>query len=164
MRIESILKISIIFLAGFLFANLLSFYLVYGLENPFSGNFKIPGTETKSAPFDFIKENQIEVYSDRVVIFVQNASIGRYAATGSMIPTLDEHANGIRVKPKSADDIHIGDIITFKQGDYLIIHRVVQKGVDDNGIYFVTKGDNNSLEDGKVRFSDIQYITVGMLW
>ena len=36
---------------------------------------------------------------------------------------------------------------------------------DKQGIYFVTKGDNNYLKDSyKVRFEDIESITVGVIW
>ncbi len=161
MDIVKLLKVCIIFLIGFLSANLLSFYLVYGLEMPFLMNF---GVSYNDAPFDFIKQDQIQIYEDKIVINVEGASMSRYAPTGSMKPVLDEGANGIRVKPKSEDNIHVGDIITFKQGSHLIVHRVVDKGIDQEGIYFVTKGDNNSVVDGKIRFLDIEYITVAMIW
>jgi signal peptidase I len=120
--------------------------------------------ENIEAPFDFIKENQIKVYDDKIIIYVDDASIGRYAPTGSMKPVLDEGSNGIRIKPESEKDVHIGDIITFREDNYLIIHRVVDIGTDNEGTYFITKGDNNNVVDGKVRFEDIEYITIGMLW
>ena len=41
---------------------------------------------------------------------------------------------------------------------------VIEKGIDEDGIYFITKGDNNSITDGKIRFEDIEYITVGVIW
>jgi hypothetical protein len=46
----------------------------------------------------------------------------------------------------------------------LIIHRVVEKGVDFDGIYFIAKGDNNVVSDGKIRFEDIKYKTIGVIW
>ncbi len=161
-NIESILKIGIVFLFGFLSANLLSYCLVYGLENPFSNGFNFSGTD--KAPHDFIKENQIEILDDKVIIHLNDASISRYAATGSMKPTLDENSNGIRIIPTSEEEIEIGDIITFKQGNDLIVHRVIDKGTDNNGVYFITKGDNNTISDGKVRFKDIKYVTVVIIF
>jgi signal peptidase I len=81
-----------------------------------------------------------------------------------MEPLLDENSNGIRIIPKSEEDIHIGDIISFEKNKDLIIHRVIDKGVDNNGTYFITKGDNNNVSDGKIRFEDIRYITIGVIW
>jgi len=161
MDTRKILKICIIFLIGFFSANLINFYLVYGLENPFL-NFS--SNTSNNAPFDFVKENQIQVFDDKIVININGASISRYAATGSMKPVLDEGSNGIRIIPKSEGDIHIGDIITFEQSDKLIVHRVISKGLDGDGIYFITKGDNNEIIDGKVRFNQIRYITIGIIW
>ena len=155
------MKIGIVFLFGFLSANLMSYFLVYGLENPFSNGFS---NDSNHSPHDSIKESQIEILDDKVIIHIADATMSRYAATGSMKPTFDENANGIRIVPKSEDDIEIGDIISFKEGDSLIVHRVIEKGTDDNGVYFITKGDNNTLNDGKVRFKDIKYITIGILW
>ena len=162
MNITKILKICIIFLIGFLSANLLSFYLVYGVENPFSNGFNF--TPQNIAPKDIIKENQIEIYEDKVVINIRGASMSHYAPTGSMKPTFDENANGIRIVPTSEEDIQVGDIITYKSGEDLIVHRVIEIGKDTKGTYFIPKGDNNSINDGKIRFNDIKYLTVAMIW
>ena len=170
--LSNLLKISIIFLTGFLAANLFGFYYVYGSEIPFLKNFGFTNLSYNSAPFDFIKENQIEVYNDRIIIRIENASIGSYAPTGSMRPILDKDSNGIRIVPKSENDIHIGDIISFENSSLektsekseLIIHRVIEKGIDEDGVYFITKGDNNNINDGKIRFNQIKYLTIGMIW
>ena len=163
MNTSKILKISMIFLIGFLSANLFGLYLVYGFEIPASFDY-LGFSFDNSAPFDFIKEKDIQVYNDKIIINIDGASIGRYAPTGSMKPVLDSSANGIRIKPQSEEDIHIGDIITFRQDNYLIIHRVIDIGTDNEGIYFITKGDNNDIIDGKIRFKDIEYITIGVIW
>jgi signal peptidase I len=163
MDIVKVLKICIVFLIGFLVANILNYYIVYGLENPFNENFSI-NNNSNNAPHDFIKEDQIEIYPDKIIIYIENASLGRYAPTGSMKPLFDEYSNGIRIIPKNEDEIYIGDIITFKEKDYLVVHRVIEIGSDDNGIYFITKGDNNTINDGKIRFKDIKYKTIGILW
>ena len=162
MHLNNLLRASIIFLIGFLIANFINFYFVYGLENPLFKNFGF--SDSKEAPFDFIKEDQIEVYPDKVIIKIKNPSIGRYAPTGSMVPTFNENSNGIRIKPRSEKDIHVGDIITFRQDGSLIVHRVIDIGTDKDGTYFITRGDSNSLDDGKIRFKDIQYVMVGIIW
>jgi len=165
MNLYKALGIALIFLFGFVAANIIHFYVTSGIENPFNSvQFDITSINSKKAPYNFIEEKQIEVYEDRVIIYVKNASISSYADTGSMKPVLDENSNGIRIKPESENDIHVGDIITFQENDYLIVHRVVEKGVDKEGIYFITKGDNNSVSDGKVRFENIKYKTIGIIW
>jgi hypothetical protein len=50
-------------------------------------------------------------------------------------------------------------------GNYAFVHRVVGIENDENGIYFVTKGDNYYKEDPyKVRFSQVDGIIVGILY
>ncbi len=170
MNINKIIKISIIFLIGFLSANLIGLYFIYGFEIPLSlNNFSLNNlgfnfNDNNSAPFDFVDESQIKVYDDKIVINVDGASVSRYAPTGSMKPVLDAGSNGIRIKPSSENDIHVGDIITFEQRSYLIVHRVIEIGTDEKGIYFITKGDNSGIADGKIRFKDIKYITIGIIW
>jgi hypothetical protein len=162
MRMNKVIKISIIFLIGFLSANLVNLYFVSGFERPFS--FDYFGFSSLDAPFDWIDEGQIKIYSDKVVIDVADVSISRYADTGSMLPVFGAGANGLRIVPKNEEEIHIGDIISFREKNYLIVHRVVDKGVDSQGVYFITKGDNNDVSDGKVRFDDIKYKTIGVIW
>ena len=160
MKPLNILLITLIFLLGFLSATIFN-YNFNVLENPFSIN---NGLNNGKAPSDFVKEEQIKIYDDRIIIYINDASLSRYASTGSMKPLLDEGANGIRIKPDSEDDIHVGDIITFEQSEELIVHRVIEKGNDEQGAYFVTKGDNNNVTDGKIRFEEVRYVTIAMIW
>jgi signal peptidase I len=149
----------LIFALGFLSCMLLVFGF-FTSEKPFgivfSGNI--------SAPSDIVKDDKIKVYPDRVVIYLENPSLSSYAPTGSMIPVFDSGANGIRIKPKSEKEINLGDIISFKSSQGLIVHRVIEKGEDELGVYFVTKGDNSPVSDGKIRFSDIEYLTIGVIY
>ena len=157
--IDSVIKFCFVFLLGFLSANI-GLYFFYGYEMPFS----IGTNGSKEAPSDFIGENQIQVFSDKIVIYVDDASISRYAPTGSMKPILDENSNGIRIKPDSEDEINVGDIITFKKEGYLVVHRVVEKGIDESGVYFIVRGDNPQSNAEKIRFSDIEYKTIGLIY
>ena len=50
-----------------------------------------------------------------------------------------------------------GDLLSYIKGQ-------IEKGVDKEGVYFVMKGDNNDFSDGKVRFSEIRYVTIGLLY
>lgn len=64
-------------------------------------------------------------------------------ATGSMQPTLD--VNDIIII-KITDDIKVGDIITFKQDNDFITHRVISNNKDT----FITKGDYNNTSDNPI--------------
>jgi hypothetical protein len=165
MDIKNFLVLGLIFLLGFLSASLINYNFLYGTETPLLKDFGVTTITTNQVPADFVHEDQIEIYPDKVVINVKNASISRYAATGSMKPVLDENSNGIRIVPSTENDIHVGDIISYQNGENLIIHRVVERGKDSNGTYFILKGDNNPVDDGgKVRFKDIKYKTIAMIW
>lgn len=161
--IKTFLKVILvfsIFSLGFFSAISFNAYQSDSLEHPLS---YFSGSEAK-APSNSIQENQILVYKDKVVIEVPGASLSAYASTGSMLPLFDKGANGIRIAPQSPDEINVGDIITFERDSNLIVHRVVEKGQDDEGIYFVTKGDNNLYTDGKVYFQDVRYKTIAILY
>ncbi len=155
----------LIFLLGFFSCAFLFYTVSYSsAEIPFTSSLAVLPNYSTISPSDFIGEDNILVYDDRIVLLIEGVSISNYAPTGSMRPLLDEGANGIRITPNSEDEIKIGDIISYRKDGLLIIHRVIRKGFDDEGVYFVTKGDNNPFEDGKVRFEDIRYKTIGVLW
>lgn len=69
--------------------------------------------------------------------------------TNSMVPTL--HANDIVIVKKcKEEDIHVGDIITFREGNTTVTHRVIQMITMGEQIKYKTKGDNNNLEDDRL--------------
>lgn len=126
-----------------------------------------PISKEIASPSDWIKENQIEVYSDRIIIDLKDAEWASFTNTNSMDPVIDEHANAIQIIPKSEADINVGDIISYESeyAEGTIIHRVIYKGKDELGTYFVMKGDNNPASDpGKVRFSQIRRVTVAIIY
>ena len=81
-----------------------------------------------------------------------------------MVPIFDTGANGVGIKPKSEDELNVGDIITFRQDGNLIVHRIVEKGIDEEGWFFITRGDNNNINDGKIRFSQIDSVLVALFY
>lgn len=155
-------KETLIFLLGFLACALLLYFFVYFEENlPFSKGI-VSAEESKLS--DFVSENDILVYDNYIILKISGATISSYAPTGSMSPLLNSKANGIRIIPENPELINLGTIVSFEQDDKLIVHRVVEKGEDDEGTYYIVKGDNNSTTDGKIRFEDIKYVTIGVLW
>lgn len=145
-----------------------------GLEQPIFSN-KAP---EKTSPSDTIKEENIRVYKNRVeikledqtenewlmVLNLKNVSWSRFTDTNSMDPVLDKEANAIRIKVP-CEEIEVGDIISYKYEEGIIIHRIVHKEKDEKGTYFVTKGDNNPVSDpGKVRCEQVLGKVVAILY
>lgn len=129
--------------------------------NPFST------VEAKESPKDRIPEKAIEVYKDRIILDISNAQWSSFTDTHSMEPVIFKGANAIEITPTSEDDIKVGDIVSYKSdyADGTIIHRVVYKGQDEKGTYFVMKGDNLPASDpGRVRFSQMQRVVVGLIY
>ncbi|MBI2146640.1 signal peptidase I, partial [Candidatus Woesearchaeota archaeon] len=43
--------------------------------------------------------------------------------------------------------------------------RVIEKGVDDDGVYYLVKGDNNRFADPlKVRYADVVGVVVAVIY
>jgi len=124
-------------------------------------------SKERSSPKDRIKEDQIHVYDDSVVINVKNPEWSTFTDTNSMDPVLDKGANAIHIVPTSENEIEIGDIVAYesKYSTGTVIHRVIDIGYDEQGKYFILKGDNNPSEDpGKVRFSQIKRVLVAIIY
>jgi hypothetical protein len=143
--------------------------IVGGLAFPIIGNgisteYPFGLTLEKDSPSDWVSEEEISVKNDVIVIRVENARLSRYADTNSMDPVLDKNSNGIEVMVENPNQIQVGDIISYERNGNLIVHRVIYIGSDEEGWYCVAKGDNNSSSDGKIRFEDIRYITIGIIY
>ncbi len=120
------------------------------------------------APKDRIRDENIQVFTDRIVIELDDlqgrkVSWSTYADTESMVPTLDNGCNGLEFTPASPKDLHEGDMIAFEKGKRLIIHRIQKIGQDEDGWFAITKGDNNQYNDGKVRWSEVKFVTFGVI-
>ena len=130
-------------------------------------NNELLNGKEKPSPFDRIKDSDIEVFNNKIVIDIKNSNWRKFIDSNSMDPLIDEGATTIEIKPKKEEEIKIGDIISYSMDgyDYAFVHRVVDIGNDENGIYFITKGDNYFKKDiAKIRFSQIEGIVVGILY
>jgi hypothetical protein len=63
--------------------------------------------------------------------------------SGSMAPLI-QIKDQILIKRTAPSHLHIGDIITFWQGNILVTHRVIRRYTKCGNIYFVEKGDANA--------------------
>ncbi|MFH1073411.1 MAG: signal peptidase I [Nanoarchaeota archaeon] len=162
--LKKLIIILIAFLCGALATSLYAGYSQGNLAYPLGTVFD---TVEKNSPGDWINEDQVYIYDSRVVINVKDAKWAAFSDTNSMDPVLDMGANAIEIIPKSEDEIAVGDIISytssFQEGS--IIHRVIEKGTDSQGTYFILKGDNNPSPDPeKVRFSQVRRVLVAIIY
>ena len=119
------------------------------------------------SPYDHIKEENIHVYDDRVILDIDRPVWARFTDTNSMDPIIDMGSNAVQIVPENMSQIHVGDIISYDSefADGVIIHRVVKIGEDGNGWYVRCQGDNLPFKDpGRIRFKQIRKITVGIVY
>ena len=77
----------------------------------------------------------------------------------SMHPKINKGDAVIYKKINNDKDINIGDVLAFNSGNKIIIHRLVEKKVENGTIYYITKGDaNNSVDDINTSIDDIKGI------
>jgi len=120
----------------------------------------------RASPMDRVKESQIYVTKDRVIIDMENVEWAKFTDTNSMDPIIDTGSNALEISPDSIGDLQVGDIISytthFTEGT--IIHRIVEIG-DDGEWYARVKGDNIDFEDpGKVRFDQVERVVIGIIY
>ncbi|HEY9076687.1 MAG TPA: signal peptidase I [Anaerolineaceae bacterium] len=67
----------------------------------------------------------------------------------SMIPTL--YAGDVVItRPVEASQVKVGDLVRFTQNNLNIMHRVMEIQQTEKGIIFITRGDNNDVNDPPV--------------
>lgn len=64
--------------------------------------------------------------------------------SGSMEPEISTYDLTIGKKVKDSNTLSVGDIITFRDGDMLVTHRIIE--IIDGNVYR-TKGDSNAFAD-----------------
>ena len=90
---------------------------------------------------------------DDVSIFGYKAYI---ITTDSMAPSINRYDVSI-VKNTKEEKLAEGDVITFKQGNKVITHRITNIEEQDTKTIYTTKGDNNNLEDSeKIEYNQIE--------
>jgi len=122
------------------------------------------GTE-RISPVERLSWDDIRLTADGIFIEADGIRLVAIADTNSMDPVLDKESKVLSLKPTSSNQIFVGDIISYKErfGDRIIIHRVVEIG-NDGSWYAVTKGDNNAISDGKIRWDQVRSVLVGIIY
>ena len=119
------------------------------------------------SPVGRVSEDQIHIYSDYIILDIPGAQWATFTNSDSMAPVLDKGTQALQIVPRTPEDIHLGDIVSYaKPGEELrIIHRVVYIGEDEEGIYYIVKGDNNRDPDPeKVRFEQIERVLFALVY
>lgn len=112
---------------------------------------------------DRIPQDDVRAFATKLEV-KGNYELAYYSNTNSMIPLLDQGSTGIYL-PYKEQDIIIGDVISFDYNGGRASHRVINMGIDDEGTYYQTKGDNLEQPDNiKIRKKHIKGILVGVLW
>lgn len=77
-------------------------------------------------------------------------------STESMEPELKK-GDAIIIKKVSEDQLRVNDVVTFKINGEIITHRIVRIDDVNSEKFYITKGDNNNVEDSdELRLSDIE--------
>ena len=119
------------------------------------------------SPFSKIKKEDIRVFEDKVVIYVNKAFPVSFSDSKSMYPFINEKALALEVLPIASEDLRKGDVIGFesKALNTTVIHRIIEISTDEEGWYAKTKGDANlAVDPGKVRFEDVKGVLVGLIY
>ncbi len=149
--LQRLLILSLIFVAGFASHDL---YMNY-FESPMD----------VQGPHQRILDHQVEIQPDRVVLHLPNVQFAGFTATHSMDPVIDSDSNALEIVPQTENDIHVGDIVSYRYKEDILIHRVIDVKKDEQGTYYTMKGDNNPSPDPiKVRFGQIQRVLVAILY
>jgi signal peptidase I len=127
--------------------------------------YLVNGVKEIPSPYPRITLEQIHTYGNQVVIDINNPHLAIFANSNSMDPTIDTGMYGVEIIPKTAREIRIGDIISFKMSNSTIAHRVINVGYDKEGWFARTKGDNvRTIDYNKVRFDNVTGVYVGVIY
>ncbi len=76
--------------------------------------------------------------------------------SGSMEPGLNIGDIAV-VREVDESEINVGDVISFRQGQNVITHRITEKIETNGSTEYITKGDNNNAEDhGTITYENIE--------
>ena len=121
------------------------------------------------APRDIIKTEHITQLDGSVTI---NLGVPSYVSsvldTNSMVPTVDWSHNTLLIKDFNREDLECGDVVVFQpteRASELIIHRIVETGIDNQGAYYRTKGDNCTRKDPYIlRNIHVRFLCIGVIY
>ncbi len=60
------------------------------------------------------------------------------------------------VRPVDPEDLKVGDIIQFRDGNHDVLHRIIEIRQEEGGLVFITQGDNNDAPDPPVPAENVR--------
>jgi signal peptidase I len=85
-----------------------------------------------------------------------------------MDPLFDAGSHLIEQWVQNPEQLKVGDIASYEPDEFkgfTIVHRIIEKGYDEKGLYFVFKGDNNPTADPfRVREHELRRKVVGIIY
>lgn len=77
--------------------------------------------------------------------------------SSSMQPSIHEGDVVIIKKINTKEEVKEGDVVSYEKDGQIITHRIINISENNGKIQYVTKGDNNNVEDlSRIGFEDIQ--------
>ena len=132
---------------------------------PLPAEARVATTDTAVESAQRIPFEAIKVYKDYVSIDVSDLRYAR-VKSNSMAPIITDKSVVFERVPGSADEIIVGDVISFyepSEDDY-VLHAVIEVLDTKEGVYFRTKGLANPEPDPWiVPYSNVKGIMVGTL-
>ena len=68
-------------------------------------------------------------------------------ASGSMTPNINKGDVVVIEKRNDYANMEVGQVLAFRKGNIVVVHRIIKKIFVENKYYFYTKGDNNDSPD-----------------
>jgi len=128
--------------------------------------FNTLNIKSNISPSLTINESQILVYETHAEIVYPNMSWFTLEPTGSMLPLANTGTYMLGVNVTDDNELHVGDIVTYnsESGEY-IMHRIINISNDENGTYYILKGDNNPIADkNKIRLNQVVFKVVSIIY
>lgn len=81
--------------------------------------------------------------------------------SSSMEPSIHTGDIVITKKPKEKEDVKEGDVVSLLNDGEIITHRIINISEVNGNTQYVTKGDNNNVEDlHRIVYEDIQGVVI----
>lgn len=106
-------------------------------------------TKTKKDTLSFIVTSVLSILMIWFVlgVFTVYPSV---IVSGSMEPMIEVGDVILIKKVENIEDIKLEDVIQYEKDGILISHRIIEIKSSEEGISYVTKGDNNSIKDSQL--------------